>query len=182
MEHQIDRVQLLKSLADESRLDIVNILAKEDSYVELIAAKLSLTPATVCYHLKKLEAAGLVKHSRSQFYMIYSLNTELLDRTLRDLLVGEDTTVDKEEAYRQEVLKNFFRYGKLSQLPVQRKKREIVLREILKDFESGREYTEKEVNAVILRYHEDYCTIRREMIAFGMMVRRDGVYRRIQGG
>ena len=49
-----EKLELLKLLADETRLEILNILLKEDSYVEKIACELSLTPATICYHLKKI--------------------------------------------------------------------------------------------------------------------------------
>ena len=80
-----EKLQLLKLLADETRLEILNILLKEDSYVEKIACELSLTPATICYHLKKLEAAGVVNCSRTQFYIIYSLNREIFDKPLYEL-------------------------------------------------------------------------------------------------
>ena len=65
-----EKLELLKLLADQTRLEILNILLKEDSYVEKIACELSLTPATICYHLKKMESAGVVNCSRSQFYMM----------------------------------------------------------------------------------------------------------------
>ena len=68
----------------------------------------------------------------------------------------------------------------MTQIPTQRKKREIVLAEILKQFEYDHEYCEKEVNEIILRYHEDFCTIRREMIAFGMMIRNHEIYKRVK--
>ena len=64
-----EKLELLKLLADETRLKILNILMKEDSYVEKIACDIGLTPATVCYHLKKMESAGIVNCSRSQFYI-----------------------------------------------------------------------------------------------------------------
>lgn len=172
-------LELLKLLADETRLAILNLLLKEDSYVEKIACELSLTPATICYHLKKMESAGVVKCSRSQFYMIYSLNREIFDKPLFELIKG-DEIANTEEKYRKAVLSNFFKYGRLTQIPTQRKKREIVLSEILKQFEPCREYTEKEVNEIILRYHEDCCTIRREMIAFGMMTRHYETYKRVK--
>ena len=38
-----EKLQLLKLLADETRLEILNILLQEDSYVEKIACELSLT-------------------------------------------------------------------------------------------------------------------------------------------
>ena len=175
-----ERLELLKLLADETRLEILNILLKEDSYVEKIACELSLTPATICYHLKKMEAAGVVNCSRSQFYIIYSLNREIFDKPLYELIKKDEKIVDTEEKYKKEVISNFFKYGRLTQIPTQRKKREIVLAEILEQFDLDREYDEKEVNEIILRYHEDFCTIRREMIAFGMMTRQHEIYKRIK--
>ena len=175
-----EKLALLKLLADETRLEILNLLLKEDSYVEKIACELSLTPATICYHLKKMEAAGVVNCSRSQFYIIYSLNREIFERPLYELIKKNEPIVDTEEKYKKEVLSNFFKYGKLTHIPTQRKKREIVLAEILKQFDVGREYDEKEVNEIILRYHEDFCTVRREMIAFGMMTRHHETYKRIK--
>ena len=175
-----EKLELLKLLADETRLEILNILLKEDSYVEKIACELSLTPATICYHLKKMESAGVVNCSRSQFYIIYSLNREIFNKPLFDLIKKDEQIVDTEEKYKKEVISNFFKYGRLTHIPTQRKKREIVLAEILEQFDFDREYPEKEVNEIILRYHEDFCTIRREMIAFGMMTRDHEIYKRVK--
>jgi len=175
-----EKLELLKLLADETRLEILNILLKEDSYVEKIACELSLTPATICYHLKKMESAGVVNCSRSQFYIIYSLNREIFNKPLFELIKKDEQIVDTEEKYKKEVISNFFKYGLLTHIPTQRKKREIVLAEILEQFDFDREYPEKEVNKIILRYHEDFCTIRREMIAFGMMTRDHEIYKRVK--
>ena len=175
-----EKLELLKLLADQTRLEILNILLKEDSYVEKIACELSLTPATICYHLKKMESAGVVNCSRSQFYIIYSLNRDIFEKPLYELIKKDDVVIDTEEKYKKEVISHFFKYGRLMQIPTQRKKREIVLAEILKQFDFDREYDEKEVNEIILRYHEDFCTIRREMIAFGMMTRDHEIYKRVK--
>ncbi len=175
-----EKLALLKLLADETRLEILNILLKEDSYVEKIACELSLTPATICYHLKKMESAGIVNCSRAQFYIIYSVNREIFEKPLYELIKKEEVVINTEEKYKKEVISNFFKYGRLTQIPTQRKKREIVLYEILLQFEIGREYDEKEVNEIILRYHDDFCTIRREMIAFGMMTRDHETYKRVK--
>ena len=172
-----DTLKLLKVLADETRMKIVNILSKEDCYVELIASKLEMTPATVCYHLKKMEQAGIVSSSRSQFYIIYALKAEVFDRTLRELVMIGEPTEDPADRYQKEVLSNFFKYGKLQKIPVQQKKREIVLRKLLENFEADRTYTEKEVSEILAQYHPDYCTLRREMVAFGMMTRDHEIYK-----
>ena len=171
-----EKLQLLKLLADETRLEILNILLREDSYVEKLACELSLTPATICYHLKKMESAGIVNCSRTQFYMIYSVNREIFDKPLYALIKKDTPTVDTEEKYKKEVLSHFFKYGKLTQIPTQRKKREIVLQEIAKQFEPEQKYEEAEVNDIIHRFHDDHCTIRREMIACGIMVRENSLY------
>lgn len=171
-----EKLEILKLLADKTRLDILNALMKEDSYVEKIACDLSITPATICYHLKKMESVGMVKCSRSQFYMIYSLNKEIFDKPLIELVKNDTPLENSEDKYRKEVISNFFKLGKLVSIPTQRKKREIVLAEISKSFKKGKIYAEKEVDEIIHKFHEDHCTIRREMIGCGLMKRENGKY------
>ena len=48
--------------------------------------------------------------------------------------------------------------------------------EIAKVFESGRRYTEREVNIIIADFHDDFCTIRRDMISEGLLDRENGQY------
>jgi len=170
----IERVTILKTVADETRLAILALLAEEDSYVERIAAGLSLTPATVCYHLKKLESVGLVSAHRTQFYQIYTLNHTLLDLPLGAFLSKPQPDADK--LYRDKVCQSFFVGGRLTRIPAQLKKREIVLSRIAQEFAENRLYTESEVNEILTRYHEDYCTLRREMIACGFLKRDHETY------
>jgi excisionase family DNA binding protein len=75
------------------------------------------------------------------------------------------------------ILDNFLLDGKLKEIPAQRKRRQIILEYILKDFKPGQVYSEKEVNNIITAYHPDFCTIRREFIAFKMMIRSGGIYK-----
>ena len=79
----------------------------------------------------------------------------------------------REEEYRRKVIAAFFEYGRLRSIPVQRKKKQICYERIAECFEIGRVYEEKEVNEIISPIHEDYCTIRRDMISEGIF-RRDG--------
>lgn len=170
---------LFKALADKTRLAIVRILWQSDSYVELIASKLSLTPGTVSFHLKKLEAAGLVTCHRSQFYVIYRLEREQFDAKISDFLeVPLDT--DGDEKYKRQIISVFFEYGRLTHLPSQLKKREIVCEHLADSFDIGRDYTETEVNEILTRYHDDYCTVRREMVSHGFLGRENGIYRRLK--
>nr|WP_243428085.1 DUF2087 domain-containing protein [Clostridium rhizosphaerae] len=37
--------------------------------------------------------------------------------------------------------------------------------------------SEKEVNIIIADFHDDFCTIRREMIAFNILERHNNIYK-----
>ncbi len=79
---------------------------------------------------------------------------------------------------KQKVVSNFIKDDQIEKLPVQRSKRKYLLEYILAQFEPNKVYTESDVNKIISRYHEDFCTVRREFIAEKMMDRIDGKYRR----
>lgn len=176
-------LKLFKGLADRSRLQILKSLLEEDMYVERLAQRLELTPATVSFHLKKLMDAGAVSSRREQYYTMYSINKEVFQCRILDIL-GEKSSdaqrqQEREARYRQRVLDSFFEYGRLKSIPAQRKKERICLEEIAKDLELGRPYPERELNQVLLRFHQDYCTLRRDMISEGILRREEGLYTRL---
>ena len=80
---------------------------------------------------------------------------------------------------RQKVERSFFVGGRLKEIPVQRKKRVVILERLLEEFEPNRVYTEAEVNDVLRRFHPDVCTLRREFICQKMMVRNSRKYKRV---
>jgi len=47
------------------------------------------------------------------------------------------------------------------------------------EFEPERHYPEREVNQILIDFHEDVATLRREMIGHGLMEREKGIYRRV---
>lgn len=175
-----EKIKIFKALADKSRLMIINNLLEGPMYVELLAERLGISPSTVSFHLKKLEEVKLVRSQKEQYYVVYSLNKEILSVPLSDLIKIVDTEEniqkERENKYKTSVIEAFFQYGKLISIPVQRKKRKIVLDEIAKKFEKGRQYSEKEVNIIIADFNDDFCTIRREMVAFKILDCKDNIY------
>lgn len=157
---ETEAIALFKCLADKSRLQILKSLMTEEMYVERLAERLSLTSATISFHLKKLEEAGAVKSRKDQYYMMYSINEEIFKSSIIDILKEKSDDQAKQEerdlAYRKKVIDSFFEYGKLKSIPSQRKKERIVLEEISRAFETGREYTEREVNIIIADYNDDF--------------------------
>ena len=47
-------------------------------------------------------------------------------------------------------------------------------------FEFDRIYSEREVNIIIADYHDDFCTIRRDMVAERLLDRDAGGYWRVK--
>lgn len=177
---ETEAIKLFKCLADKSRLQILKSLSLEDMYVERLAERLGLTPATISFHLKKLADAGAVTSYRNQYYVMYALRKEIFVSRILDIIQEESDEAGiqarRDAEYRQRVIDSFFEYGKLKSIPAQRKKERIILEEIAKAFEAGRVYTEREINIIIADFHDDFCTIRRDMIAEKIMVRENGKY------
>ena len=92
---------------------------------------------------------------------------------------GRSEQERRDEAYRKKVIETFFEYGRLRAIPAQRKKERICLEEMVCSLEPEKIYTEPELNEILLRFHEDYCTLRRDMISEGLLTRDGGLYRRV---
>lgn len=176
-------ITVFKCLSDRSRLQILKSLSIEPMYVERLAERLNLTPSTISFHLKKLEDAGIVYSKKDQYYQVYYLVENILKENILDLIKDESPEAalqtERDENYRKKVIESFFEYGKLKNIPAQRKKRLIILQEILKEFEADKKYSEKEVNLIIANFHDDFCTLRREMISEELMAREGSLYSRI---
>ena len=175
-----------KALADANRLKIVGLLSQQPYSVEQLAAMLNISPATVSHHLKMMSEAGLVSARAESYYNLYQLEPGILEQiahhlAAQDRLPSMAAEVDL-EAYDRKVLHDVvLPDGRLKVIPAQRKKREVVLHHMLKEFQPGVRYTEKQVNETLSRFHEDTATLRREMIAYKLMQRADGEYWRTDG-
>jgi hypothetical protein len=175
------RADLFQALGHPVRLMILNLVRMRPRHGEELALVLDLTPATVSHHLAKLTAAGLLQAQKDQYYQTYTPRGEWLGKTLGEMIrlpqEGLVARVD-EGAYRRKVLRAFFRRGRLVRIPAQLKKRQIILERIVACFEPDRDYPQQEVNRILLEFHEDVATLRREMIANKLMRRARGIYRR----
>ena len=181
---ETEAIRLFKCLSDKSRLQILKSLAIEDMYVERLAERLGISAPTVSFHLKKLADAGAVTSYKSQYYMMYSLNKDIFHTSILEIIQEKSDEADlqakREEEYRQKVIDTFFEYGKLKAIPAQRTNARIVPGVIADAFEYDRIYPEREVNIIIADFHDDFCTIRRDMVAEGLLDRNSKGYWRIK--
>ena len=177
-------LEFFKVLGDEKRLQIVGLLARQDYSVEELATILGLSSATVSHHLRRLQKAGLVQARAAQHYHIYSLQLQALHEMSQKILSRDalqETTEDLDlDAYDRKVLRDFMDGERLKSIPRQWKKREVILRYLADQFEYERRYTEKEVNEILGRTHEDYAALRRYLVDSGRLDRQREIYWRIE--
>ncbi|MBN2550444.1 MAG: metalloregulator ArsR/SmtB family transcription factor [Anaerolineales bacterium] len=176
---QEELLLFFKAMADANRLKIIGLLASQSLSVEQMAAMLKLRPSTVSNHLAFLSHVGLVSARAEGYYNMYSLEQDHLQAMARRLLAHETLpamagNVDQ-SAYERKVVADFsLPDGRLKTIPAQRKKLEAVLHHIIKSFQPGVHYSEKEVNEILARFHADTATLRRELVGNRLLNRQGG--------
>ena len=176
-----------KAMSNESRLRIVGLLAERERSVQELATLLALKEPTVSHHLATLKALGLVSARAEGVTRWHALRLETLTTLNSGLLDPKgEVAVGRErgtgaDAWETKVLETFVDpAGKLTTIPASRRKRLIVLRWLVEQFDDGRRYREAEVNETIQRRHWDCATLRRELIGAGLMAREGWVYWRCE--
>lgn len=74
----------LKALADESRLQIIHALLKQDLTVQDLSDILNIKIYNISKHLKVLEASGLVQKRKDGIQRIYHITESLKSRFSKD--------------------------------------------------------------------------------------------------
>ncbi|WP_165795195.1 DUF2087 domain-containing protein [Deinococcus koreensis] len=175
------RAAVFRALSHPARLSLLRLTWQGALSGEALARLMNLAPATVSHHLAALEGAGLTTVRQDGHHRLHGANHAALDVTLAALIRGEAAAPTPADPYRERVLRSFIQHGRLTRIPAQRKKRDVILRELATLFEPGQPYPEREVNARLTHWHEDFATLRRELVEAGLLAREGGVYRRVEG-
>lgn len=191
---QADKKQLLemlKALADENRLVLLQLLSDQEIAVGDLAERVGISEPTVSHHLSKLRETGLVTLRMDGNKRYYRANTDGV-RKFKQLASTIDQPAQPEETPQpdnswiaalgwpeadQEVLRAYTKNGKLVQIPPLNKKRQsflLILRWLSTLFEPDRMYTEPEVNAVIRKVNDDPAGLRRDLVDWGFLRRERG--------
>jgi hypothetical protein len=136
-----------------------------------MCAQLDLPIQKVAGHLAFLELVGVISHGDH----FYELNADGLATLTRDHLAQERPAYLPANHLREstkKVLKNHLNPdGSVRQLPAQPGKLRVVLDYVVQHFESGTNYSEKEVNMILRRFHEDVAGLRRDLVDRNMLKR-----------
>jgi DNA-binding transcriptional ArsR family regulator len=174
-------VDRFKALADPTRLRLAALIVERPRCGQDLASELGISTPTVSHHLRVLRAAGLLRETRQTPYRFFELDLSALqaavkavsDRKTAREIAASGAVPDAD----RKVLRAFFDGPRLLAIPAQRRKKEIVFEEILRRLPRRKEYGERELSRYIESFHPDFCTIRREFIMGGYMVREAGQYR-----
>jgi hypothetical protein len=179
-----EMVAFFQALADVTRLKLVGLLAQRERSVDELVAALDVRQPTVSHHLAKLRLLGLVTLRKEGQTHFYALDEDFVHKLARRVLSVEGLAqlapAEGGATWERKVLQSFIGAdGRLKEIPAQRKKRDVILRRLVEEFERGRRYSEAEVNEVLGRFHEDVATLRREFIGTHLMERENSIYWRI---
>ena len=78
--------EIFKAMNDPARREILKMLKKKDMTAGDIAAKFDMTAPSISHHLDKLKRAGLVTTEKRGQYVMYSINTTIVDDLLTYIL------------------------------------------------------------------------------------------------
>ena len=77
---------LFKALNDETRRNILELLKNKDMTAGEIADEFNISKPSISHHLDLLKRAGLVTSEKKGQYIVYSLNTTILEDLLNWIL------------------------------------------------------------------------------------------------
>src|SRR5512133_3708019 len=163
-------LDFLKAMSDADRLRIIGLLTQHRASIADIVAKLNLPLRDVVNHLAFLEFVGVL----SQKDELYELNdTKLADLGRANFAKERPSYVPAPELddKSKKVLKAYLNAdGSIRQIPAQPKLR-VILNYLIQAFAPNTNYTEKEVNQILRRFHEDTAGLRRDLVDANLLAR-----------
>ncbi|MBN2118574.1 MAG: DUF2087 domain-containing protein [Anaerolineales bacterium] len=171
MNEQPEILAFVKAMASADRLRIIGVLVRGRATQAEIADQLHLPVRDVFNHLAFLVHVGIVHEAEG----VYDLDEKGIESLARGQFEGRRAEyvppANKQDDARR-VLKNFLNAdGSLKQIPAPGNKLLILLNFIVDAFEFDANYTEKEVNTILLRFHVDTAALRRYLVDNGLMAR-----------
>lgn len=80
---EVDLNALFKALNDTTRREILELLKKKDLTAGEIADQFNISKPSISHHLDLLRQAGLVVSVKEGQFILYSLNTTVMDEMLK---------------------------------------------------------------------------------------------------
>jgi hypothetical protein len=170
MDEESEILPFVKAMASAERLRIIGILVRGRGTQSEIAEQLHLPVRDVFNHLSFLARVGVVNETDG----VYDLDEKAIESLARRQFEGKRPSYEPKEEPEdvRRVLKNFLNAdGTLKQIPPKGSRLLIILNFIVDAFAFDTNYTEKEVNTILRRFHMDTAALRRYLVDIGLMAR-----------
>jgi len=171
MNEQPEILSFVKAMASAERLRIIGVLARGRATQSEIAEQLHLPVRDVFDNLAFLAQVGAVIETDG----VYDLDEKAIETLARGQFEGKRPTYEIKEEKPEDVrkvLKNYLNAdGTLKQIPSAQNRLLIILNFVVDAFAFDTNYTEKEVNTILRRFHLDTAALRRYLVDYGLMAR-----------
>jgi ArsR family transcriptional regulator, arsenate/arsenite/antimonite-responsive transcriptional repressor len=178
-------ISLASALLDTDRLRLAAALVEGPANRMQLSEVTGLSHRELLRQLDILQYHGLVKLKeptprKPDHYSLYELNMETFTAARKAMGRYKGVKPRPTDA-RQLTLETFMPGGKLSAFPRKHEQMLVILDEVAQRFEPDRQYIERDVNVILgsvlsPEVNEDYCTLRRCLVDYGYLRRKNGVY------
>ena len=170
--------EFLRLAVDPDRLAVLGLAATGPLDIEEAAHRLTMTVGQVRRAVSRLVEAGLLDENLS---LDRSVLRSLAASLPRDEPVAPEVLEGPWTHSEKQILGKYFVGSRLTEIPVSRSARTVVLERLASEFDVGLRYSEKQVNSTIQTFHSDYAALRRYMVDEGFLTRAEGSYWRSGG-
>jgi hypothetical protein len=166
----------IKALVDSDRLRIAASLSQKSNSPDVLAAELNIKYPKLLKHLTILENANLVSKNEVAGDLAYAFNQKHLEKIARQVFASSEkgldlSSLDLDQKQKKIIYNYFFSDGTLKMMPTQRRKIVAVCLYIIDAFKFQVDYSEKEVNQILSRFHQDTTTLRRYLVETELLSR-----------
>ena len=172
-------LQFFQVFSNGSRLKLIGHLANGEKSVGELADLLGVREPTVSHHLAELKGLNLVNVRAEGTMRIYQLNTKALESISKDIFARPNLAAlvkPSEMTDEERTLRTWVKNGRIVDIPAQEKKKQILIRWLAGQIDPDRRWTEKEFNAWLKDYNEDFATLRRYLVDASYVARENGIY------
>jgi hypothetical protein len=169
---------LCGQLAEPDRLKVYAAVVLGADSPSAVETRTGMSARAVGAALRRLHLGGLVTFDGGSVRAETGVFKDAV--RLHAPAPAEEEPLDPDRQ-RAQVLRTFIADGRLTQMPVARAKRLVVLEHIVASFEPGVRYPERTVDAILRAWYPDHAALRRYLVDEQLMARGDGEYWRIGG-
>ncbi|MCJ7432439.1 MAG: DUF2087 domain-containing protein [Anaerolineales bacterium] len=177
MDTQPEMLDFVKAVSDVERLRIIGALTRGPAHASDIADNLGMSFRDAIGHLAFLAFVNIVKARPAERKQdeVYELEPSGLEKLSHQQFAGRRESYipapNLDNKTRKVLATHLNADGSVRQIPHQPAKLRVILDYIVTVFTPGANYTEKEVNTILRRFHLDVASLRRALIDAGLMQR-----------